>query len=62
MDLGKLLRKVETAPNGTPILDRDFAKVFAFTPRKVSRSIDASTADRKRASGLVVDLRLLHTQ
>ena len=42
MDLEELLRKVETAPNGTPELDGEFARVFPSAPRKITRSIDAA--------------------
>jgi hypothetical protein len=42
MDLGELLRRVETAPNGTPELDSEFASVFPSAPTEVTRSIDAA--------------------
>src|SRR6516165_2414408 len=42
MDLGELLRKVETARSGTAELDSSFASVFPSAPRKVTRSIDAA--------------------
>ena len=41
MHLGKLLRKVEATPHGTPELDAEFAKVFPSAPANVTRSIDA---------------------
>jgi hypothetical protein len=36
-----LLQKIETASQGTPELDRDFATVFPSAPPNVTRSIDA---------------------
>jgi hypothetical protein len=42
MDLGELLRKVETARSGTAELDSSFASVFPSAPRNVTRSIDAA--------------------
>jgi hypothetical protein len=41
MDLEELLRKVESAPQGTPELDNEFAAAFPSVPPKVTRSIDA---------------------
>jgi hypothetical protein len=54
-----LLQKIEAVSQGTPELDRDFAAVFPSAPSNVTRSI---TIDRERASRLVVDVRVLHTQ
>ena len=42
MNLGELLRKVETACTGTAELDSSFASVFRSAPPKVTRSIDAA--------------------
>ena len=42
MDLGELLRRIETARNGTPELDSEFASVFPSAPTEVTRSIDAA--------------------
>jgi hypothetical protein len=42
MDLRELLRKIETAPNGTAELDSESASVFPSAPRNVTRSIDAA--------------------
>ena len=35
MDLGELLRRIETAPNGTPELDSEFASVFPSAPTRL---------------------------
>jgi hypothetical protein len=40
-DLKKLLQKVEVSTEGSPEIDREFAKVFPSAPADVSRSIDA---------------------
>ena len=40
-DLRALLRNVETAAEGSPDVDREFARIFPTAPRNVSRSIDA---------------------
>ena len=40
-DLKALLRNVETAAEGSPDVDREFARIFPTVPRNVSRSIDA---------------------
>jgi hypothetical protein len=40
-DLEQPLQKVETAPEGTPELDREFAEFFSKAPPDVSTSIDA---------------------
>jgi hypothetical protein len=41
MDLEELLRKAESAPQGTPELDNEFAAVFPSATSKVTSSIDA---------------------
>jgi hypothetical protein len=41
MDLKKLLLKVESAPIGSPELDREFASMFPSAPENVTCSIDA---------------------
>jgi hypothetical protein len=41
-NLRELLKKVETAPAGSPELDRDFVKVFRSAPPNVTCSIDAA--------------------
>ena len=42
--LKKLLGKVEAAPNGSPDLDAEFARVFPSAPDNVTRSIDAAVS------------------
>jgi len=41
-NLRELLKKVETAPAGSPELDRDFVKAFCSTPPNVTCSIAAA--------------------
>ena len=53
----KLLHQVETALSGLPELDTEFENTFRSVPPNVTRG----TADRNRASRLVVELRALRT-
>jgi hypothetical protein len=41
-NLRKLLHKIESAPAGSPELDRDFINAFRSAPPNVTRSIDAA--------------------